>query len=190
MFEAVTSFFKIPIPWVFLVNGILVLGYLTNTKKALRVTTGRVCRCGDKRVGGGNLFGGAAAMSFGTPTLILYIFTNFETAWVLFIIQATYSFSMFVFVLIPKLRKHGSIIVESHAFNDVSLCGMIAALNIGPFYWFSLWPPARPTISFVVDLITLLHHFCATIILGVIATILWIYHSKYWITTGWSEHKW
>jgi hypothetical protein len=176
MIKNVVAFLESPIPY--LVNAILVLGYLMIKKKAFRNAIDH-CRCYDSRIGGGNLLGGAATLSFGIPPLILFLFYKSQFFWTLFLIQVSYSIFAFLTVVWPKLYKQGSVRIESHAFGELSLCGMVAALNIGPLYWISLFPPLKPLIGVVVDLITTVHHVCATVILGIISI------GK--ITTGFSE---
>ncbi len=179
MLNDLLTYFESPVPY--LVNMALVLMYLMAKKKAFRNKIDH-CQCYDARLGRGNLLGGAAALSFGAPSLILFLIFDVQFFWTLFLIQVSVSAFAMVTVVWPKLYKQGYVLVESHAFGDVSLCGMVAALNIGPLYWIAVFaPPLKPIIGLVVDLITLIHHLCATIILGAF--------SGGKITTGWSKHK-
>lgn len=173
----VLAFFESPIPY--LINAGIVLAFLMAKKKAYKNAT-HDCRCLDARIGGGNLLGGAAALSFGLPALTIFLIFKIKFFWTLFLIQIIYSTFAFITIVWPKLYKQGSVKIESHAFGDLSLCGMIAALNIGPLYWIAvLFPPFKPLVGLVVDIIALIHHICATIILFVFS----------WgkITTGWSK---
>lgn len=177
MLKDALTFFESPVPY--LVNMGLVLAYLMAKKKAYRNSMHH-CRCYDARIGGGNLLGGAAALSFGLPSLILFLILDVQFFWTLFLIQLGYSAFALLTVVWPKLYKQGHVRVESHAFGDLSLCGMIAALNIGPLYWIAVFiPPLKPIVGLVVDLITLIHHLCATLVLAII--------SGGKITTGFSE---
>jgi hypothetical protein len=179
MLKDLLTYFESPIPY--LVNMGLVLMFLMAKKKAFRNRIDH-CQCYDARLGGGNLLGGAAALSFGAPPLILFLISDIQFFWTLFLIQVSVSAFALITVVWPKLYKNGEVRVESHAFGDVSLCGMVAALNIGPLYWIAVViPPLKPIVGLVVDLITLIHHLCATIILAII--------SGGKISTGWSEHK-
>ncbi len=164
MIKSALIFFESPIPW--LINGFTILFYLLATKKAT-LTPVDCCRCADKRVGGGNLLGGAAAMSFGSPSLFLFYFLKLDIFWTMFEIQAIYSTIMLVVLVLPKLLKDGTVLIESHAGGEVSLCGMVAALNIGPLYWVSKIPGIGIFIFILVDIITTVHHVFASIILGI-----------------------
>jgi len=166
MLKELLTYFESPIPY--LVNMAVVLIYLMAKKKAFRNSIDN-CRCYDARVGGGNLLGGAAGLSFGLPPLVLFLIYGLEFFWTLFLIQVSYSAFAFVTVVWPKLYKQGHVRIESHAFGDLSLCGMIAALNIGPLYWFSKIPVIGLIIYILVDIITLIHHLCASIVLGILS---------------------
>ncbi len=181
MLEAVINFARSPISTTFIVNGVFVLIFLFWKKKAIRTKRGNLCCCADKRVGGGDLFGGAAGMSFGTPWLFFFLLTGFEFVRCVFLIQFFYSLWMLMFVVVPKWVKHGKVRIESHAFGNLSLCGMVAVLNIGPIFWLSLFPPLKHFVGVIVDRFTWIHHYCATVILWAV--------SFGRITTGWSKYK-